>query len=107
MSHDIEEQLLIGSAEEIRELHRTALGGSLPDALMREAAELCEQAQVALASSLAAEHPRTITEVVLARHRRRWKWRLLLCVVFIPLAVLTLILSGTAIAALVTAFLWP
>jgi hypothetical protein len=29
------------------------------------------------------------------------------CAVFIPLAALALILSGTAIAALVTAFLWP
>jgi len=27
--------------------------------------------------------------------------------VFIPLAVLALVLSGTAIAAVVTAFLWP
>jgi hypothetical protein len=107
MSHDIEEQLLIGSEDEVREIRRMTSEAAPLDALMREAAELCEQAQVALASSLAAEHPRTITEVVLARHRRRWKWRLLLCGVFIPLAVLALVLSGTAIAALVTAFLWP
>jgi methylmalonyl-CoA mutase cobalamin-binding subunit len=107
MSQDIEEQLLIGSADEIQELRHAMGDGSPPDSLMREAVELCERAQIALASSLAAEHPRTITEVVLARHRRRWKWRLLLCGVFIPLAVLALILSGTAIAALVTAFLWP
>ena len=107
MSHDIEERLLTGSTDEIRELRHTPHEGSLLDELMREAAELCVQSQAALTSSLAAEHPRTITEVVLARHRRRWKWRLLLCAVFIPLAVLVLVLSGTAIAALVTAFLWP
>ena len=107
MSHDIEEQLLTGSADEIRELRHRPDDGSPLDALMREAAELCVESQSALASSLAAEHPRTVTEVVLARHRRRWKWRLLLCGVFIPLALLVLVLSGTAIAALVTAFLWP
>ena len=99
MTYDIEERLLTASAAEIRELQL--------DPLMREAAELCVQSQVALASALAAECPRTLTTVVLARHRRRWKWRLLVCGIFVPLAVLVLILSGTAIAALVTAFLWP
>ena len=107
MRYDIEEQLLIGSAEEIRELSRRSGSDIQLDPLMRDAAELCLQSQVALASALAAEHPRTLTAVVLARHRRRWKWRLLVCGIFVPLAVLALILSGTAIAALVTAFLWP
>jgi hypothetical protein len=104
---DIEEQLLVRSPDEIRELRRLADEEGQLDAQMREAAELCLQSQTALADSLAAEHPRTLTEVALARHRRRWKWRLLVCAVFIPLAALALILSGTAIAALVTAFLWP
>lgn len=107
MRQDIEAQLLVLSANEIRDLARGTGDAAQLDALMREAAELCLQSQVVLASSLAAEHPRTMTEVVLARHRRRWKWRLLVCGVFIPLAVLALILSGTAIAALVTALLWP
>ena len=107
MTHDIEAQLLVLSPDEVRELARGSGDGTQLDALMREAAELCLQSQAALAASLAAEHPRTITEVVLARHLRRWKWRLLVCAVFIPLVVLALILSGTAIAALVTAFLWP
>lgn len=107
MSHDIEEKLLTGSVDEIRELRLADHRSAQFDAELREAAELCLQSHVALASSLAAELPRTLTAVVLARHRRRWKWRLLLFVVFIPLVVLTLVLSGTAIAALVTAFLWP
>ncbi len=107
MTHDIEAQLLVLSPDEVRELRHLPENGAQLDAPMREAAELCLQSQAALAASLAAEHPRTITEVVLARHRRRWKWRLLVCAVFIPLVVLALILSGTAIAALVTAFLWP
>jgi hypothetical protein len=107
VSHDIEEKLLTGSADEILELRDSAGDDAQLDAQMREAAELCLQSHLALASSLGAELPRTLTEIVLARHRRRWKWRLLLCVVFIPLAVLALVLSGTAIAALVTAFLWP
>jgi hypothetical protein len=107
MTHDIEEKLLVLSRDEIRELTRGSGDGAPLDALMREAAELCLHSQAALASALAAELPRTMTPVVLARHRRRWKWRVMVCAVFIPLAVLALILSGTAIAALVTAFLWP
>jgi hypothetical protein len=107
MNYDIETQLLTASPDEIRALRNgTAVGMEL-DALASEAAELCVLSQAALASSLAAELPRTLTTVALARHRRRWKWRVLLCVVFIPLAVLALVLSGTVIAALVTAFLWP
>jgi len=102
-----EEKLLTGSADEIRELRLADHQRTPLDAELREAAELCLQSHAALASSLGAELPRTLTAVVLARHRRRWKWRLLLCGVFIPLAVLALVLSGTAIAALVTAFLWP
>jgi hypothetical protein len=107
MSHDIETQLLTASADEIQALRNRTPGDAVLDALGREAAELCVQSQAALASSLAAELPRTLTSVALARHRRRWKWRLLLCGVFLPLAILALVLSGTAIAALVTAFLWP
>jgi hypothetical protein len=107
MTHDMEEKLLVLSTDEIRELTRDAGDGTQLDAHMREAAELCLQSQAALASALGAEHPRTTTPVVLARHRRRWKWRVLVIAVFIPLAVVALVLSGTAIAALVTAFLWP
>jgi hypothetical protein len=107
MTHEIEAQLLVLSPDEIRELAHGSTDGTQLDALMREAAELCVQSQLALASALAAELPRTLTSVALARHHRRWKWRLLLCGVFIPLTALALILSGTAIAALVTAFLWP
>jgi hypothetical protein len=107
MSHDIETQLLTASADEIQALRNRTPGDAVLDALGQEAAELCVQSQAALASSLAAELPRTLTSVALARHRRRWKWRLLLCGVFLPLAILALVLSGTAIAALVTAFLWP
>ncbi|HEY2897694.1 MAG TPA: hypothetical protein VGJ12_11185 [Gemmatimonadaceae bacterium] len=107
MTYDVEEQLLIGSVDEIRELSRRSGDEMQLDPLMREAAELCVQSQVELAGALAAELPRTLTAVVLARYRRRWKWRLLVCGIFVPLAVLALILSGTAIAALVTAFLWP
>jgi hypothetical protein len=107
MSHEIEAQLLVLSTSEIRDLALRSDDGARLDPLMREAAELCLQSQIALAGSLAAEQPRTMTEVVLARHRRRWKWRLLVCGIFIPLAVVALVLSGTAIAALVTAFLWP
>lgn len=107
MSHALEEKLLTGSADEVRELCDSANDNAGLDAHIREAAELCLRSHLALARSLGAELPPTLTAVVLARHRRRWKWRLLLCGVFIPLAVLGLVLSGTAIAALVTAFLWP
>jgi hypothetical protein len=107
MTHEIEAQLLVLSPDEIRKLAHGSTDGTQLDALMREAAEVCVQSQLALASALAAELPRTLTSVALARYHRRWKWRLLLCGVFIPLTVLALILSGTAIAALVTAFLWP
>jgi hypothetical protein len=106
MIHDIEQQLLVLPASEIRELERRAGEGLQLDALMREAAELCLESQAALASSLAAERPRQLTSVVLARYRRRWRWRLLFLGVFVPVGVLLLTLFGTAVWALVTAVLW-
>ena len=48
------------------------------------------------AMSLAAEHPQTLTSVVLAQYKRRWRWRLLLVGVFVPLALLVLALFGSA-----------
>ena len=76
------------------------------DPLLRQALELCLDSQWALASSIAAERPRTLTTVIVARQRRRWEWRLLLLAVFVPWALLCIVLFGSAIAALVTAFFW-
>jgi hypothetical protein len=106
MTHTIEEQLLILSADEVRELQQRDGSDVQLDATLREAAELCLQSHALLAGSLAAEQPGTPTSVVLARHRRRWHWHLLLWVVFLPLGILALMLMATTIAALVTAFFW-
>jgi hypothetical protein len=105
MTHNIERSLLLLSPDEIREMAQSGDAEPL-DPLMRQAVELCSQSHVALASSLAAERPRTLTSVVLARHSRRWRWRFLLLAVFLPMSILGLMLFGTAIAALVTAFFW-
>jgi uncharacterized membrane protein YfcA len=106
MTLNIEEQLLIWSADEIRELERRSGDELRMDPLLREAAELCVQSQTALATSLAAEHPRTLTSVILARQKRRWRWRLLLWGMFVPLAIIVLALFGSTVAALLTSFLW-
>jgi uncharacterized membrane protein YfcA len=106
MTRDLDEQLLVSSTDEIRALERCLDDGQLMDPMLREAAELCLRSHMALASSLAAEHPRQLTSVVLARHRRRWRWRLLLVGLFAPLGLLVLALFGSAVAALVTAFIW-
>ena len=91
--------------EEIRKLEQSGINGEQLEPVLREAAALCVESQSALASSLTAmERPRTRTSVVLARRGRRWRWRLLL--VFVPMIVIGLLLFGTAIAALVTAFFW-
>ena len=102
----VADHLLVLSMEEIRELERPSENGARLDAQLRDAAELCAQAQIALASSLMAEHPRTLTSVVLARYRRRWRWRLMFWCIFVPLGVSVLALFGSTVAALVTAFLW-
>jgi hypothetical protein len=102
----VEEQLLVASTDEIRDLERRVADDAQMDALLREAAELCLQSQTALASSLAAEHPRQLTAVVLARYRRRWRWRLMLVGLFVPLGLVVLALFGSTMAALVSAFLW-
>jgi hypothetical protein len=106
MTRDLDEQLLVSSTDEIRALERRLGDGELHDPLLHDAAELCLQSQMALASSLAAEHPRQLTEVVLARYRRRWRWRLMLVGLFVPLGVVVLALFGSTVVALVTAFLW-
>jgi hypothetical protein len=106
MTRDLDEQLLVSSADEIRALERRLGDGRLLDPLLHEAAELCLQSEMALASSLAAEHPRQLTAVVLARHRRRWRWRMLLVGLFIPLGLVVAALFGSTVVALVTAFLW-
>jgi hypothetical protein len=106
MTRDLDEQLLVSSTDEIRALEHRLDDGRLLDPLLREAAELCLQCQMALAGSLAAEHPRQLTAVVLARHRRRWRWRLLLAGLFAPLGLLVLALFGSTVLTLVTAFIW-
>jgi hypothetical protein len=106
MTHNIEEQLLILSADELRELRQRDGDDVQLDADLRDAAELCLQSHASLASSLAADHPGTPTSVLLARHRRRWHWHVLLWGVFLPLGVLALALLATTVAALVTAFFW-
>jgi hypothetical protein len=106
MTRDLDEQLLVSSTDEIRALKCRVGDGQPLDPLQREAAELCLQSEMALASSLAAEHPRQPTEVVLARYRRRWRWRLMLVGLFIPLGLVVLALFGSTVVALVTAFLW-
>jgi hypothetical protein len=106
MTRDLDEQLLVSSADEIRALERRLGDGRLLDPLLREATELCLQSQMALASSLAAEHPRQLTAVVLARYRRRWRWRMLLVGLFIPLGLVVLALFGSTVVTLVTAFIW-
>jgi hypothetical protein len=105
-SPNIESRLLTLSSDEIRELERSDNAGSRLDAELREAVELCLQCDAALAASLAAERPKLLSAVVLARHRRRWRWHAMLWGMFIPLGVVSLLLFGTAIVALVTAFLW-
>ena len=106
MTHDLDEQLLVSSTDEIRELECRLGDGRLVDPLLREAAELCLQSQMTLASSLAAEHPRQLTAVVLARYRRRWRWRLMFVGLFVPLGIVVAALFGSTVVALVTAFLW-
>jgi hypothetical protein len=106
MTHDLDAQLLVSSTDEILALERRLDDGRLMDPLLREAAELCLQSHMALASALAAEHPRQLTAVVLARHRRRWRWRLLLAGLFVPLGLVVLALFGSTVVALVTAFFW-
>jgi hypothetical protein len=105
-SPSIEAQFLTLSADEIRELERAGTGSAQLDEQLREAAQLCLQCDAALAGSLAAERPKLLTSVVLARHKRRWRWHAMLWGIFIPLGILVLMLFGTAIVALVTAFLW-
>jgi hypothetical protein len=102
----IEQQLLVLSADEIREMESREGDGGQLEPLLGEAADLCLQSQAALSMSLAAERPRTQTSVVLARHKRRWRWRLMLWGLFVPVGVLVLALFGSTVVALVTAFLW-
>ena len=106
MTRDLDEQLLVSSTDEICALERRLDDGRLMDPMLREAAELCLRSQAALASSLAADHPRQLTAVLLARYRRRWRWRMMLVGIFAPLGLLVLALFGSTVVALVTAFLW-
>jgi len=107
MTLDVESRLLVMSPDEIRELADRGANEQGLDTLLGQAAQLCVDAQAALAHSIAAEQPKLLTSVVLARHRRRWRWHLMLWGIFVPLGVLSLIFFGTAIARLVTVLLWP
>jgi len=107
MTLDDEPRLLVMSPEEIRELAQRYASDGKVDALAGQAAQLCMEAHAALAHSIAAERPKLLTSVVLARHRRRWRWHLMLWAIFVPLGALSLIFFGAAIARLVTVLLWP
>lgn len=107
MTFDVESRLLIMSPDEMRELALRGANDRALDALVGQAAQLCMEAHSSLAHSIAAERPKLSTSVVLARHRRRWRWHLMLWGIFVPLGVLSLIFFGTAIARLVTVLLWP
>jgi hypothetical protein len=103
MIWSLEQQMLVASSDEMRAISNS---GVELDAALREGAELCATAQAALAGSIAAEQPREMTSIVIARYERRWRWRLLLWGVFVPLGLLTLVLLGTALVTVFTAFVW-
>ena len=103
MSETIEQQMLVASRDEMRAM--VDRGVEL-DAAMREAAELSVAAQTALAESVAAARPRELSSVVIARYERRWRSRLLLWGVFVPLGLITFALLATAVVTVFTAFVW-
>lgn len=100
------QELLVASGDEMVMLERRVRDAGQLDGLLHDAVVLSIAAQAALAESVGAARPRELTTVVIARHKRRWRFRLLLVGIFVPLGALTLALFGTAIWALVTAFVW-
>lgn len=99
-------QLLIASNDDLRTLVTRLCEQPDADTLFRDAAELSLAARAALASSIAAERPHVPASVVIARHRRRWRFRALFWGVFAPLGVTGLVLFGLAFFGIVTAFFW-
>lgn len=100
------ESLLIASTEELHSLQRRIGSGEDDDPGLQSAIAMCLAAHSALRDSLASTQPGEPTEVILARHRRRWRGRLFQWAVFVPLILIGIVLLGVVIFTLVTSFIW-
>lgn len=99
-------ELLIASNDDLRSLATRLREQPDADALFGDAVELSLAARETLTSSIAAEHPHVPASVVIARHKRRWRFRALFWGIFVPLGAVALVLFGLASFGLVTAFIW-
>jgi hypothetical protein len=106
MSDAMAQELLTASGDELAGLERRVREATPADVPLHDAVVLSIAARAALAESVGAMRPREPTSVVIARHKRRWRFRVIFVTIFVPLGALTLALFGTAVWALVTAFVW-
>lgn len=99
-------ELLIASNDDLRSLVTRLREQPEADTLFRDAAELSLAARETLTSSIAAERPHVPASVVIARHRRRWRFRAFFWGIFVPLGAVGLVFFGLGFFGLVTAFIW-
>ncbi len=102
--------VLLASRDELVAMQRQLSTGDAQRAtavrLLGDAVALCLESDLALVALLASARPHEGADIIIARHRRRWKGRFIGWGLIGPLALVGLLLLVVVVVVLVTSFIW-